>query len=231
MNTLVVANNIEFTRPLTHSLERNGHTVHNVATGAAALNEHHTADLVLLDLDLPDIDGLHICRQIRDRGRTPLIAFTPGGAGLDRVLGLQAGADDCVDKPYQFRELLARIEAVMRRSQPDQQTRTEVVSVGGLQLNTSSRAVQVHNDLVELTRKEFDLLHYLASQPETVLTREQLMTHVWGDDTVHALSSRTSRTIDTHISSLRNKLGDSGWIVTIRGIGFRLGHSRVPATT
>jgi DNA-binding response OmpR family regulator len=233
MKTLVVGNDMEVAR-LTHGLERNGHNVVAVTTGAAALEGYEAVDFVLLDLDLTDIDGLEVCRQVRVGSRTPIIAFTAGGGGLDRVLGLQAGADDCLEKPYEFRELLARIDAVMRRLGPEQthacHSWANSVSVRGLCMNVAARVVKVHGKFVELTRKEFDLLLYLACHPETVLTRERIMAEVWGDETTHALSTRASRTIDTHVSSLRGKLGDAGWIMTSRGIGFRLGSGRPPAT-
>ncbi|MEV3853793.1 response regulator transcription factor [Streptomyces sp. NPDC050095] len=207
-------------------LERLGHDVTCVATGGAALGQYREADLVLLDLDLPDIDGLEVCRRIRAATRVPLIAFTDSGTELDRVLGLRAGADDCLDKPYEFRELVARIEAVTRRTRPRESARESptVVSIGGLRVDAASREVLVWGRQVDLTRKEFDLLYYLARHSEKVVSRQRLMKEIWGDGGVRETGARASRTVDTHVSSLRGKLGDRAWIRTVRGVGFRIGH-------
>jgi DNA-binding response OmpR family regulator len=209
-------------------LERNGHDVFTAVTGADALVEYSRADLVLLDLDLSDIDGVEVCRRIRDTSEAPVIAFAAGGE-LDRVLGLQAGADDCLEKPYEFRELLARIDAVMRRLQPHGAMETgRPVAVGGLRLDAATRTAVRDGVPLDLTRREFDLLLYLMSHPETVLTRSRIMAEVWNDASPHPCGPHLSRTIDTHVSSLRTKLGDSRWIQTVRGVGFRLGYLAVP---
>lgn len=218
LRVLVVENEKNAADTLVRGLRRHGHRVESVATGFKALQAHHGVDLVLLDLDLPDLDGLEVCRGIRAAGDTPIIAVTARGAELDRVLGLQAGSDDYLVKPYGFRELLARIEAVMRRVRPRNPTE-QVITHGPLRIDAVARETVLDGRRVELTRKEFDLLHLLASQPGAVFSRRQLMTQVWED----AWSSG-GRTIDTHVSSLRGKLGSSSWIVTVRGVGFRLGH-------
>ncbi|WP_435845090.1 response regulator transcription factor [Streptomyces flaveolus] len=207
-------------------LERLGHDVTCVTTGAAALEAHQDAELVLLDLDLPDIDGLEVCRRIRALTRTPVIAFTDSGTELDRVLGLRAGADDCLDKPYEFRELVARIDAVTRRTRSREKGRESLtaLSIGGLSIDAASREVMVRGRHVDLTRKEFDLLYYLARHSEKVVSRQRLMTEIWEDPRPQELGPRASRTVDTHVSSLRSKLGDSRWIRTVRGVGFRVGH-------
>ncbi|WP_330460246.1 response regulator transcription factor [Streptomyces sp. NBC_00820] len=202
---------------LMQDLRRHGYAAVNAATGAQALRVHHDADLVLLDLDLPDLDGLEVCRRIRAVGDVPIITVTARGAELDRVLGLQAGSDDYVVKPYGLPELLARIEAVMRRVRP-RPPADQVVTHGPLRVDARIREVLVEGRRVELTPKEFDLLHLLAARPGTTLSRRQLMSEVWGDD----WSSR-GRTIDTHVSTLRGKLGSPNWIITVRGVGFRLG--------
>lgn len=228
METLVVGSNRHVPPALGNGLERNGHVVTIAVTGEAALGEFPKAELVLLDLDLPDIDGLEVCRRIRDTSDTPIIAFAAGGE-LDRVLGLQAGADDCLEKPYEFRELLARIDAVMRRARPHTATRPNApVTVGGLNLDPATRTARLDGTELELTRKEFDLLLCLASNPETVLSRSRIMAEVWGDESGYAQSPRLSRTIDTHVSSLRAKLRDGRWIQTVRGVGFRLGYVPLP---
>ncbi|MER8097938.1 response regulator transcription factor [Streptomyces goshikiensis] len=217
LRVLVVENEARAADTLVVGLRRHGYLAESVATGALALQAHGDADLILLDLDLPDLDGLEVCRAIRAVGDTPLIAVTARGSELDRVLGLQAGADDYLVKPYGFRELLARMEAVMRRARPRPQA-GRVITHGPLRIDAGTREVLLAGRPVELTRKEFDLLHLLASQPEAVISRRQLMTQVWDDTWSHR-----GRTIDTHVSSLRGKLGASGWIVTVRGVGFRLG--------
>src|SRR5690606_24191360 len=137
------------------------------------------------------------------------------GTELDRVLGLQAGADDYVVKPYGFRELMARIEAVMRRTHRHH-GKGNVLLHGPLRIDASLREVSVHGRRIEVTRKELDLLCLLASFPDTVIPRKRIMNEVWGD-------TWSRRTVDTHVSSLRNKLGRSDWIITVRGVGFRLG--------
>ncbi|MFF4020830.1 response regulator transcription factor [Streptomyces sp. NPDC001843] len=202
--------------PLVPQLRRHGHEVIGVTQGSAALEAHGDADLVLLALELPDLDGLEVCRTIRSVSRVPVIIVTARQSELDCVLGLQAGADDYVTKPYGLRELMARIEAVVRRTQW-QPTVTEEIRHGSLHIDVNSRRVTLDDVEVSLTRKEFDLLCVLAAHPGTVIPRKQLLRHVWGD-------SWSRRTVDTHVSSLRGKLGDSGWIVTVRGVGFKLGH-------
>lgn len=212
---LVVENDDEDAEFLVRGLQRHGHDVDRVDAGIAALHAYDGADLVLLDLELPDLDGLEVCRQIRSEGTTAVIAVTARGTELDRVLGLQAGADDYLVKPYGFRELMARMDAVMRRVQAPT-AGPSVITHGPLRIDAAARHVSLDGRQVEVTRKEFDLLHLLAAQPGAVIPRKRIMQVVWGD-----VWSR--RTIDTHISSLRNKLGDSEWIRTVRGVGFQLG--------
>jgi DNA-binding response OmpR family regulator len=137
------------------------------------------------------------------------------------VLSLQSGADDCIVKPCGFREVLARIGAVMRRA-GSHVPLSQAISRGALLIDPGSRQVRVGNRTIEATRKEFDLLYELASVPENVLSRKELMARVWSDEWGMA-----SRTVDTHVSTLRNKLGDGGWIVTVRGVGYRLGDGNV----
>ncbi len=218
VRVLVVESEPRAAEALVQGLRRHGYRAESVATGAKALQVHRSSDLVLLDLELPDLDGLEICRSIRATCDTPIIVVTARDTELDRVLGLQAGSDDYLAKPYGFRELMARMEAVMRRARP-QQPVEQVITRGSLRIDARTREVRLDGRPVEVTRKEFDLLHLLASQPEAVVSRRQLMVQVWDDSW-----SRPGRTIDTHVSSLRNKLGSSSWIVTVRGVGFRLGH-------
>jgi DNA-binding response OmpR family regulator len=213
---LVVENHASDAEMLVGGLRRHGHKVNKVGSGGEALQVFDDADLVLMDLDLPDLDGLEVCRSIRAVGDTPVIAVTGRGSEVDRVLGLQAGADDYLVKPYGFRELMARAEAVMRRMRPRPKAAGAIVH-GRLRIDATSRQVTVDGRSVELTRKEFQLLNLLASQAGAVFLRKQIMAQVWGD-------AWSRRTLDTHISSLRSKLGSSDWIITVRGVGFRLGH-------
>jgi len=206
---------------ISNRLSRHGHQVDQVDTGRAALETYEDADMVLLDLELPDLDGLEVCRLIRAKSDKPLITLTTSQTHLDRVLSLQAGADDSMTKPFEFRELMARINAVMRRLLP-RPSSSPIVRHGPLTIDPRSRRVQLDECLISLTRKEFDLLYLLASSAETVVSRRELMSRIWADDW-----ATESRTVDTHISTLRNKLGHADWIVTIRGVGYRLGTGTV----
>ncbi|WP_329456501.1 response regulator transcription factor [Streptomyces sp. NBC_01497] len=218
LRVLVVENDTRAAETLVQELRRHGHLAESVTTGAKALRAHEGVDLVLLDLDLPDLDGLEVCRRIRSVGDVPIITLTTRGGELDCVLGLQAGSDDYIVEPYGFPELLARIEAVMRRVRP-RRTRARVITHGPLRIDAATRELLLDGRRVEVTPKEFDLIRLLASQPGTTLSRRELMSQVWGDEWSHR-----GRTIDTHVSSLRGKLGSSGWIVTVRGVGFHIGH-------
>ncbi|WP_225851229.1 response regulator transcription factor [Streptomyces sp. HPF1205] len=201
---------------LAERLTRHGYDVTRATSGRAALTAWEGTDMVLLDLGLPDLDGLEVCAEIRSRSSTPVIAFTANDTELDRVLSLQAGADDCLAKPYGYRELVARMQAVMRRFAAPATATT--LTHGSLRIDLKGRQVRVGDRVVEVTRKEFDLLYLLASVPQTVVTRRELMAKVWADE--WAISSRT---VDSHVSTLRNKLGGGDWIVTVRGVGYRLG--------
>lgn len=218
LQVLVVENDGPAAEDLAQELRRHGYLTSSVSTGAEALRAHSGVDMVLLDLDLPDLDGVEVCRRMRVVGNVPIISMTERGAELDCVLGLQAGADDYLVKPYGLRELLARMEAVLRRVRPQSPT-TQVITHGSLRIDAGARELLVEGRRVDLTPKEFDLLHRLASQPGTTVSRRELLSQVWDDEWSHR-----GRTIDTHVSSLRSKLGSSRWIVTVRGVGFRIGH-------
>ncbi|MFJ7523716.1 response regulator transcription factor [Streptomyces griseus] len=223
---LVVEPDASATAAVVGDLRRQGFTAHGVSSGERALRAYGSADLVLFSLDLPDIDGLELCRALRNGGDTALIAVSDAEAECERVLVLHAGADDCVMKSWGFREIGARIEAVLRRTRP-RQALPAAISLHDLHIDPDLREVRLHERLIDVTSKEFELLYTLAATPETVVTRKELMARVWGSDWGH-----TSRTIDTHVSSLRAKLGSGGWIITVRGVGYRMGHAwRMPETS
>jgi DNA-binding response OmpR family regulator len=217
MNILVVEDDRSIAEPLATGLRRLGFEVTLVATGrdALAATDH---DVVLLDLGLPDMDGTDVCRQIRSRSDVPIIVVTARGDEVDRVIGLELGADDYVVKPFGFRELVARIHAVTRRHQPRRDDRPR--RVAGLELDARTRRVRLDGRELDLTPKEFDLLAALMDEPGVVVSRRQLAERVW-DSSWYT----HSRTVDVHVAALRRKLGDAGWIETVRGVGFRLGRT------
>jgi DNA-binding response OmpR family regulator len=185
-----------------------------VATGQEALDADE-ADLILLDLRLPDIDGFTVCRELRARSDVPIIVVSARGEEVDRVVGLELGADDYVVKPYGLRELVARIRAVMRRR--DGSTRRDVLRVGPLEMDERARRASYDERELQLTAKEFDLLALLASDPGSVVDRETILRRVW-ETTWYG----GQKTIDVHVAALRKKLGDPEAIETVRGIGYRL---------
>jgi two-component system, OmpR family, response regulator RegX3 len=174
------------------------------------------ADLVLLDLVLPDLDGYEVCRRLRARSDVPIIVITARGDEVDRVVGLELGADDYLVKPFGFRELVARIRAVTRRRQPRPDD-PGPVRVGPLELDRRTRRVRMAGVDVALTAKEFDLLALLAEDAGAVLTRQEILEAVWD-----AHWYGPTKTLDVHVASLRRKLGDPTVIETVRGVGFRL---------
>jgi two-component system, OmpR family, response regulator RegX3 len=214
MRVLVVEDDPSIREPLAENLRSQGFEVEAVGTGLAALDVE--ADVVLLDLGLPDIDGTEVCRRLRAASDVPIIILTARGEEVDRVVGLELGADDYVVKPFGFRELVARIRAVSRRRQPAQR---RLQQVGPLALDRSARRVTVGDGEVALTPKEFDLLALLMEEPGSVVPRRRILERVW--DTAWY---GPSRSLDVHVASLRRKLGDPGWVETVRGVGFRLGH-------
>ena len=213
---LVVEDDDAIADPLVTGLTRQGFTVTRVATGAGAL-EVADPQVVLLDLGLPDIDGYEVCRRLRARSDVPILVISARGEEVDRVVGLELGADDYLVKPFGFRELLARIRAVTRRSSPSGDN-ARPQRHGSLEIDRRTRRVRVDDVEVALTPKEFDLLSCLADEPGTVFTRERLLGEVWDP---HWYGP--TRTLDVHVASLRKKLGDPRWVETVRGVGFRLG--------
>jgi DNA-binding response OmpR family regulator len=215
VQVLLVEDDDAIAEPLVRGLQREGFDVLRVADGAGAL-EASAPDLVLLDLGLPDIDGYEVCRRLRAHSEVPIIVITARGDEVDRVIGLELGADDYIVKPFGFRELVARIRAVTRRAGPTAAT-SPVVTWGPLEVDTRSRRAMVDGVEVTLTRKEFDLLALLASDPGATRTREEILETVWD-----AHWYGPTKTLDVHVASLRKKLGDPNLIETVRGVGFRL---------
>jgi DNA-binding response OmpR family regulator len=217
MRLLVVEDDATIAQPLRSGLEREGFDVQLAVTGSAAL-EAEGYDLVLLDLGLPDIDGRDVCRRLRARSAIPIIVVTARGDEIDRVILLELGADDYVVKPFGFRELVARIRAVLRRTTEDPAPAAQAtcIRVGPLSIDTRTRDVAWDDRQVALTPKEHDLLVYLASDAGAVLTRKQLMEDVWDQNWWGS-----TKTLDVHIASLRKKLAPE-LIETVRGVGFRL---------
>jgi DNA-binding response OmpR family regulator len=212
---LLVEDEESIAAPLAEGLQREGFTVERAATGAAAL-EAGMADCVLLDLRLPDIDGYEVCRSLRMRSDVPIIMVTARGEEVDRVIGLELGADDYVSKPFGIRELVARIHAVTRRAAGSRRPH-DAIRIGGLEIDIRARRVRLDGRELELTGKEFDVLAVLGAEPGAVVTRQQLLERVWQTSWYGQ-----TKTIDVHVGALRRKLGDAAWVETVRGIGFRL---------
>jgi DNA-binding response OmpR family regulator len=216
MQVLIVEDDDAIAAPLGEGLRREGYETRRVATGSAALGAWESADVVLLDLRLPDLDGYTVCRELRARSNVPIIILSARGEEADRVVGLELGADDYVVKPFGLRELMARIRAVARRAQA-REPFPLLATVSRLAVDPRTRRARLDGRELELTPKEFDLLALLAVDPGAVVTRRRILEEVW--DTAWLGSTKT---VDVHVSSLRRKLGASGWVETVRGIGFRL---------
>jgi len=217
---LVVEDEPAISDPLVESLEREGFDA-QVAPGVRAAEDAVSAgepDLVLLDVMLPDGDGRDLCRWLRSRSSVPIIMLTARGEEVDRVVGLELGADDYVVKPFSARELVARIRAILRRGRPS--APREAIVVGDLRLEPASRTVTLAGRPVDLAAKEFDLLHLLMRHVGEVVRREVIMARVWDE---HWFGS--TKTLDVHVSWLRRKLEDDPasprYITTVRGVGFR----------
>jgi two-component system response regulator ResD len=198
-------------------LERDGFRVVWAARGTEGLQalERHDVRLAILDLQLPDTDGFDLCRAIRSCSRLPVMMLTARDEEIDRVAGLELGADDYVTKPFSPRELVARVHAVLRRAEPEYDE--DVIRAGDVELDRGSRSVTVAGAEIELTAREFDLLWHLAERPGVVVGRERLLERVWG----LAFPGGT-RTVDVHVGQVRRKLGRSELIRAVRGSGYKL---------
>lgn len=219
---LVVEDDRDVVQVVRAYLEREGFAVEVATDGLRGLDQVFAAppDLIVLDWMLPGIDGLEFLKRLRREHRTPVILLTARGAEADRVLGLEFGADDYVPKPFSPRELIARVRAVLRRVQPDEQRPEAVVTHRGLAVDPGQRRVTSEGRTVDVTTLEFDLLYAMVRAPGRVFTRQELLDRVWGEDFVGV-----DRVVDVHISNLRQKLaelGASDFIGTVRGVGYRV---------
>ena len=221
---LVVEDEESFSDALSYMLRREGFEAVVAATGPDALDEFDRggADIVLLDLMLPGLSGTEVCRALRTRSNVPIIMLTAKDGEIDKVVGLELGADDYVTKPYSARELVARIRAVLRRrSDAEPASEEAVLEAGPVRMDVERHVVSVEGQVVALPLKEFDLLEYLMRNAGRVLTRGQLIDRVWGSDYVG-----DTKTLDVHVKRLRAKLepdpATPKYLITVRGLGYKL---------
>ena len=219
---LLVEDEESFSDPLSYLLKAEGFEVAVAATGPQALAEYDRsgADIVLLDLMLPGLSGTEVCRALRQRGTVPVIMLTARDSEIDKVVGLELGADDYVTKPYSTRELLARIRAVSRRRTEEVGEDLSLLSAGTVRMDTERHTVTVDGEIVNLPLKEFELLEFLLRNAGRVLTRGQLIDRVWGSDYFG-----DTKTLDVHIKRIRSRIeatpSDPTMLVTVRGLGYR----------
>lgn len=212
---------------LEFNLKNDGYEVICAYDGAEALKlvEEHTPDLILLDIMLPEKDGMEVCKEVRKKYDMPIIMLTAKDSEIDKVLGLELGADDYVTKPFSTREILARVKANLRRHQQiataNQENESNEIAIGSLVIHPDAYIVSKRGETIELTHREFELLYYLAKHPGQVMTREHLLQTVWGYDYFGDV-----RTVDVTVRRLREKIEDNpshpGWLVTRRGVGYYL---------
>jgi DNA-binding response OmpR family regulator len=205
-------------------LKNAGYDVRTASTGTEALSqvERQKPSLIVLDLMLPDIDGIEICRRIRQKLDVPILMLTARDEDVDKIIGLEVGADDYMTKPFNPRELVARVKSILRRAAPARREReSEVIEHGDLVVDAGRREAKVGDREVQLAPKEFDLLWELLDHRGLVLTRDQLLERVWG----YTFAGDT-RTVDVHVRQLRRKLGDASPIVTVWGVGYKVGPAR-----
>jgi DNA-binding response OmpR family regulator len=208
-------------------LKNAGYGVRAVTTGAGALNAvaSEMPALIILDLNLPDMDGIEICRRIRKGSDVPILMLTARDEDVDKIIGLEVGADDYLTKPFNPRELVARVKSVLRRSTADRRvSEGDELRHGELVINSGRREVLVGDDEIQLAPKEFDLLWELLDHRGIVLSRDQLLERVWG----YTFAGDT-RTVDVHVRQIRRKLGDASPIVTVWGVGYKVATDRTVA--
>ncbi|MBG6226416.1 two-component system response regulator RegX3 [Arthrobacter sp. CAN_A2] len=219
---LIVEDEESFSDPLSYLLGKEGYEVSVVDNGLDALTEFDRsgADLVLLDLQLPGLPGTEVCRQLRQRSSVPVIMLTAKDAEIDKVVGLELGADDYVTKPYSSRELVARIRAVLRRQGEPEELISNTIQAGPVRMDIERHVVSVDGNQVALPLKEFELLEMLLRNSGRVLTRGQLIDRVWGSDYVG-----DTKTLDVHVKRLRGKVepdpSNPRYLITVRGLGYK----------
>ncbi|MER6217770.1 MULTISPECIES: response regulator transcription factor [unclassified Streptomyces] len=229
MHALLVEDDDRMARALGTALAQRGHTVRRAARALDALRYVREAEFVLLDLGLPDLDGLELLRRLRTVCDAPVIVVTARCEERDIVQGLRAGADDYVVKPFRMAELMARIDTVRRRTGPHPrhpEGAGRVVRAGDVEVDTAGRTVTVAGREIRLTRREFDVLAHLAARPDEVHAREEILDRIWGDAFLG-----TSRSLDVHVAGIRAKTGRPGLVRTVRGFGYRLGGGAGPAAS
>jgi two-component system response regulator RegX3 len=221
---LIVEDESSFSEALSFLLGKEGYEVAVAATGTDAIKQfsENGADLILLDLMIPEISGVEVCKSIRTTSQVPIIMLTAKDSEIDKVVGLELGADDYVTKPYSSRELIARIKAVLRRgSSEDVAPENGILTVAGIRLDVGKHQVTVNGTLISLPLKEFELLEFLMRNSGRVLTRTQLIDRIWGGDYYG-----DTKTLDVHIKRLRSKVeadpANPVVIQTIRGLGYKL---------
>ena len=205
-------------------LKNAGYTVKAVANGTDALAqvEAEQPGLIVLDLMLPDMDGIEVCRRIRQRRDVPILMLTARDEDIDKIIGLEVGADDYMTKPFNPRELVARVKSILRRSTPERRnSETAEIRHGDLHVDAGRREVHIGEEEIQLAPKEFDLLWELLDHRGVVLTRDQLLERVWG----YTFAGDT-RTVDVHVRQVRRKLGDASPIVTVWGVGYKVAPAR-----
>jgi DNA-binding response OmpR family regulator len=200
------------------TLRRHGFEVPTANTAESVITTAPTVDLVVLGLPIPGVDGLDLCARIRARSSVPIIGTVPRGSPIDVVTGLRAGLDAHLTRPFGLRELVARVDSILRRTL-EGGVEWSAISCGPLRIDVRTREVYRCGERIQVTRKEFDLLRLLAAEPDRLFSRREIMGAVWDDQW-----GRSDRTIDTHVNSLRNKIGDPAAITTVRGVGFRIGY-------
>jgi DNA-binding response OmpR family regulator len=219
-NILVVEDEGSIASFVSLYLKNAGYTVRTAATGSEALSQvaAQMPGLIVLDLMLPDIDGIEVCKRIRQRSDVPILMLTARDEDVDKIIGLEVGADDYLTKPFNPRELVARVKSILRRATPERRDReSEVIEHGDLHIDAGRREVRVLEDEIQLAPKEFDLLWELLDHRGLVLTRDQLLERVWG----YTFAGDT-RTVDVHVRQFRRKLGDASPIVTVWGVGYKV---------
>nr|WP_221419308.1 response regulator transcription factor [Micrococcus cohnii] len=219
---MIVEDEESFSDPLSYLLTKEGYEVSVVEDGGEALErfEREGADLVLLDLMLPGMSGTEVCRHIRQKSNVPVIMLTAKDSEIDKVVGLEIGADDYVTKPYSSRELVARVRAVLRRQGEPEELVSTTVAAGPVRMDVERHVVSVDGEQVSLPLKEFELLEMLLRNSGRVLTRGQLIDRVWGSDYVG-----DTKTLDVHVKRLRSKIepdpSSPRYLVTVRGLGYK----------